>query len=252
MTAEVVSAELVTANRMPSHPVKAEAVGSALVPLLRDFPQVLAAWQYGSSLRSDYRPGTSDIDILLIVTDDLDLDATVRLCDDVRARVPEAEVTVLRHAEVTAAIHPGWSRHFFINVSRSGRRLHGPDVLAGVVALPLSLDEAYQRLVQLTQRARLVCLNPSKSAEEAFWLGKYQHWIPLCLMELLELAGAPEDRLQQAHTTFLSRFPSVAASTAFPYHNLRDVTEFLEHLVRWVPEHAQHFDALAVVGSQGA
>ncbi len=213
--------------------------------------RIHAAWQYGSSLRSDYQPDVSDIDILLIVGDDTSLDDYTYLAALVRRHLPTAEVTVLRKAEATAAIHPGWSRHFFINVSRSGVLLCGPDLLAAAAALPLSLDEAYQRLVQLTQRARLVCINPSKSTEARFWLTKYQHWIPLCLMELLELAGAPEERLQNAHASFLQRFPTLRTDLTFPYPSLRPLTAFLEQLVRWIPPNARWFDGPTAVAACG-
>ncbi|HEX8346828.1 MAG TPA: nucleotidyltransferase domain-containing protein [Actinoplanes sp.] len=216
-------------------------VPAALGTLLAGCPQLLAAWHYGSSLRSDYRPGISDIDILLIVRDDTTLEQYAALSAGVHMCVPSAEVTVLRHAEVTAGIHPGWSRHYFVNVARSGRHLYGPDLVALAAAAPLSLDDAYQRIVELTQRARLVCVNPSKKSEEIFWLRKYQHWIPLCMMELLELAGSPEDRLQCAQQSFLARFPSFRTRVAFPYVSLTQVTDLLEQLIRWVPANAAVF-----------
>jgi len=64
-------------------------------------------------------------------------------------------------------------------------------------------------------------VNPSKAADEPFWLDKYQHWVPLCLMELLELAGAPEDRLRLAPLAFTARFPTVEVHVLFPYSSLR-------------------------------
>lgn len=214
---------------------------TVLAPVFGAFPQVLAAWQYGSSLRSDYRPGDSDIDILLIVADDTTFDAYVDMTAEVRGRIPGAEVTVLRHEEVLAGIHPGGSRHYFVNVSRSGHRLHGSDLLSAVAARQLTLEDAYRRVVELTQRSRLVCLNSSKAGESAFWLNKYQHWIPLCLMELLDLAGAPEDHLQVAHARFLSRFPALDTGLTFPYQDLVQLVRFLERLIRWIPENAESF-----------
>jgi predicted nucleotidyltransferase len=99
------------------------AVRTALCGLFETDQRIVAAWHYGSSLRSDYLAGASDIDILLVVTEDTTLDDHVELANEVRSRLGGAESTVLRLSEVNAAIHPGWSRHFFVNVSRCGVRL---------------------------------------------------------------------------------------------------------------------------------
>lgn len=207
--------------------------------------RIVAAWLYGSYVRSDYSLDTSDTDVLLVVADGTtpaDYDAVACL---LRAYIPEVEATILRLSEVTAGIHPGWSRHFFYNVSRSGIRLYGPDCLAAARQQPLSFDDAYQRLLRLCQRARLVVINPSKSSEAAFWLAKYQRWIPLCLMELLDLAGIREDRLRHAHETFSARFRYVGFHITYPYPSFRDLWMYLEQLVRWLPRSATEFGAPA-------
>ncbi|MFF4849496.1 hypothetical protein [Streptomyces sp. NPDC001194] len=203
-------------------------------------PFVLAAWQYGSSLRSDYQPGRSDIDILIAVTDSTRTPDLLDCAAAVRGSLPGAEVTLLKQQEITAGIHPGWSRHFFTNVARSGIRLYGPDFLADVPAS--SFGEARARLVQLCQRARLVVINATKSHESQFWLDKYQQWVPLCLMELLDLSGLREDRLRLAHQTFRVNFPQAGTEIDYPYPDLASLHAYLEVLLLWLSHHEHLFN----------
>ncbi|MFJ9655566.1 hypothetical protein [Streptomyces microflavus] len=216
------------------------AEGRQLLHLFRATPCVLAAWQYGSSLRDDYSPGHSDIDILLAVQDTTPTPVLLTCAEAMRTRLPEVEVTILKHCEIKEGLHPGWSRHFFINVARSGIHLYGPDLLAH---LPHpSLAEARARLTQLCQRARLVVINSTKTHERAFWLNKYQQWVPLCLMELLDLNGMPEDRLRVAHQTFSTRFPQLGASIEYPYPDFAELHEYLEDLLVWLDDRHSLFE----------
>ena len=194
--------------------------------------RVLAAWQYGSSLRDDYIEGSSDVDILLVLSHGSPTHEYAEIAHSVRQAIPEAEVTLLTVDEVRKGIHPGWSRHYFRNVSRSGVRLFGPDVLA--IAPPTSLEDAQRRVLELAQRARIVIANPSKSSEAAFWLAKYQHWIPLCLLEILDLAGLPHDHLRYAHSDFAQHFPGATAPVEYPFRTLSEAHAFLEDLGSWL------------------
>ena len=219
-----------------------EATSTAVAELAATDLRVVSAYLYGSLVRSDFQPHNSDIDILLVVTDGVELTDLIELSAAVHHRVPEAEVTLLRLTEAKAGIHPGGSHHYFRNVIRLGVLLHGPDTLAQVAARPPSFDDAYRRLVQLCQRARIVIANPSKAERESgFWLNKYQHWVPICLMELLELHGTPEDRLHFAHAAFVRRFPSAARVIEYPYARLYDLQLFLEDLVSWIPRNSGAF-----------
>lgn len=220
-----------------------DGVRAVLLEVSSSDPRIVASYLYGSSLRTDFRIGQSDIDILVVVTDGADARGFGQISAAIRAQIPNAEVTVLRVAEIEAGIHPGWSRHFFLNVARSGVHLQGPDCLSVVTAEPPRFDEAYRRLVQLCQRARLVVLNPAKAHEAAFWLRKYQHWIPLCLMELLDLHGTPEDRLHCAHSTFMHHFPESACPIPYPYRELEELQLFLEGLIAWIPSNTERFSA---------
>lgn len=210
-------------------------------------PCIVSSYLYGSSLRTDFRVGESDIDILVVMTDGVDTGSFVRIPTAIRKQIPNAEVTMLRLAEIKAGIHPGWSRHFFRNVAHSGIRLQGPDCLAVIAAEPLKLDEAYHRLVQLCQRARIVVSNPSKAHEASFWLQKYQHWIPLCLMELLDLYGSPEERLHCAHSAFMRHFPDASSPISYPYRELGELHLFLEDLVTWVRSNTEQFSGEAFI-----
>ena len=96
--------------------------------------------------------------------------------------------------------------------------------------------------MQLTQRSRFVVANPGKSGEAAFWLAKYKHWVPLCLMELLDLAGRPETRLHRAHAAFDAAYRTEPwVDVAYPYRSLDELQPYLEHLIRWVEAHGPTF-----------
>ncbi|MEW1635283.1 hypothetical protein AB0469_14510 [Streptomyces sp. NPDC093801] len=214
--------------------------GQRLTGLFSAIPDVLAAWQYGSSLRDDYAPGRSDIDILVAVRDTIPTPVLLSCAQQMRTRLPEVEATILKHGEITAGLHPGWSRHFYTNVARAGVRLYGPDLLTH---LPRpSLSEAVARLTHLCQRVRLVVINATKAHEEGFWLVKYQKWVPLCLMELLDLSGMPEDRLRMAHETFTRRFPDAGPAIDYPYPGLAEVHVYLEALLAWLRGHQALFE----------
>jgi hypothetical protein len=63
-------------------------------------------------------------------------------------------------------------------------------------------------------------------------------------MELLELAGVPEDRLRHAQESFNKQFPGVSDPIIFPYADLRTLTDYLERLIQWIPQHTSEFAAL--------
>lgn len=212
------------------HP--SEPAGRILRTYFEHDRRIVAAWQYGSSLRTDFAPGRSDIDILVAVTDTVSATDFREISDAVRRFITTAETTLLRVWEVGARIHPGWSSHYFNNVAKSGVHLYGPDLLSNASAP--TFEEALRRLVQLCQRVRLVIANPTKEHEADFWLTKYQHWIPLSLMEFLDLHGVPEYRLHEAHATFSSRFPDAAPPVQYPYASLSEVHAFLEGLLPWL------------------
>ncbi|MBJ7353963.1 MAG: hypothetical protein JHC98_03985 [Thermoleophilaceae bacterium] len=200
---------------------------------------VLAAWQYGSSLRADFRPGRSDVDILLVVRNGADPAQFPALVAALRMNIPEVEATILKEEEIRDGHHPGWSRHFFRNVKRTGVHLFGPDLLNDVPAT--SFEEARRRIVQLAQRARLVVSNANKVDESAFWLSKYQQWIPLCLLELLDLAGFPHEQLRRAHSDFVAHFPMASSPVAYPYPSLEAAHAFLEDLASWLASNSEQF-----------
>jgi predicted nucleotidyltransferase len=207
---------------------------SALQHRCESFQAVSAAYVYGSVLREDFVMDRSDIDLLLIVerfTETLLRDFIHPLADGVPN---ELDVTVITQLELAARVHPGWSRHYFFNVRNSGICVYGPDLLHGFSEDELSFEEAFRRLVQMTQRIRFVVINKGKRQEAPFWLSKYQYWIPLCLMEFLALHGTPEYRMRMAHDIFVARFPDLPVRTRYPYSCLVDLQIFLEHLTIWI------------------
>jgi predicted nucleotidyltransferase len=194
--------------------------------------EVIAAYLYGSSVRADAGPD-SDIDVLIVVGDTTPLEAIRGIVGQVAGIIDRVDVTVLRRSEVSEGTHPGWSHHYYTNVHRGGIHICGPDVVAAPARTQVTFESTLRRVVQLCQRARLVAVNDAKFAEAAFWCAKYQHWVPLCLLEILDLAGAPENELRRAHATFEARFER-APTTAYPYTDLETVGEFLEALTEWL------------------
>lgn len=204
--------------------------------------RVVAVYLYGSALRPDYRP-SSDVDVLVIIDDDASVTAIREIGAAFATCWPRIDLTMLKRAEVASGRHHGWSRHYYCNVRRTGVLAFGPDAIApALVHLP-TFEEAHRRITQLCQRARMVLLNASKGAEADFWLGKYQHWVPLCLMELLDLSGAPESQLHQAQATFEAIFPGAGSLISYPYTSLAEVHEFLEQLAGWAAANAHLFKA---------
>lgn len=199
---------------------------------------LICAWQYGSSLRSDFCEDSSDVDLLLVVRSETSVPELHKIAQVVQSLIPRVEVTLLRKSEVTAGIHPGWSRHYFINVARNGVRLWGPDLLADF--LPTTFADAQARLMQLCQRARLVILNPLKAKESWFWLNKYQHWVPLCLMEILDVYGKPFAELRLAHDHFIQLF-GIDTDVTYPYTDLATLHTYLESLSFWLQENQSLF-----------
>ncbi len=223
----------------PYLPLSVTQIGKVANQIVEGNVDVVAAYLYGSTMRTD-RNGTSDIDLLVVSTDTAQLTALETLARRLADAIPGADVTVLREGEVADGIHPGWSRHYYTNVHRGGTMLCGPNVVAAAAATPTTFADAYRRIVQLCQRTRLVLINPTKRGEAAFWLAKYQHWGPLCLMELLDLAGCPHDELHQAHDAFAARFPT-APRTGYPYSDLTELQLFLEAMTKWLREQAMLF-----------
>jgi predicted nucleotidyltransferase len=210
-----------------------------ILPVLcEELRGVVAAWHYGSSVRQDFDVERSDVDILIAVSDDAPTVTLHAIAKAVHEHVVEADVTVLRVSEIIAGIHPGWSKHFYVNVARSGIHLFGPNLLEQL-ATP-TLAEAEVRLTQLCQRARLVVLNHGKEKEASFWLAKYQHWVPLCLMELLDLHGTPCDELHSAHDFFTQTF-QIDHPLRVPYTDFNLVHDFLELVVAWVARNRAMF-----------
>ena len=207
---------------------------------------VSAAYIYGSVLREDFVVDRSDIDLLLIV----ECFKETLLCNFIHPLADriavELDVTVITQLELEARVHPGWSRHYFFNVRNSGICVYGPDLLHGFSEDELSFEEAFRRLVQMTQRIRFVVMNKRKRQEAPFWLSKYQYWIPLCLMEFLALHGTPEYRIRMAHDIFVARFPDLAAQTRYPYSSLVDLQIFLEDLTLWINKNQDLFLQRAV------
>jgi predicted nucleotidyltransferase len=205
-------------------------------------PRITDAYLYGSALRSDHIPGTSDVDLLIIIVDRAGLDDYMEVASTVRCHLPRADVTAISQREFDLAIHPSGSRHFFVSVAKTGIHLYGVNGLAEVAGRVLDFNDTYRNTVQLCQRIRLVIVNPAKRHEREFWLAKLQHWIPCLLMELLHLHGAPERRLRRAHTTFSGRFPTDWADISYPYEDIEEVQRFLEALVAWLPENDHLFE----------
>jgi len=224
---------------MPASQQVVDGLAAALAPVAKQLG-VVALYAYGSVLRADYQLGRSDIDILLVVDDHLDPDSFAGLATQVRSCVPGAETTLLRGAEVACGHHPGGSSHYFVNVARTGMLLHGPDVVAASARIP-QWQATHRRITLLAQRARLTTTNPSKASEAGFWLGKYQQWVPLALMELLELAGTPISCPRQAHHRFAAAFLDAADPVRYPYSELASVGRFLEQLAAWMPGAADRF-----------
>jgi predicted nucleotidyltransferase len=213
----------------------------ALVHACAAHPRVLSAYLYGSALRSDYSAAQSDLDILVIVDDHTPLAEGQRIVEALVRCDSRLDVTLLRSEEVSLGLHPGWSHHFFFNVDRSGIRIFGPDALLPALSQPIEFREAYRRFIHLCQRSRLVVLNESKAGEAAFWLRKYQRWVPLCLMEFLHLAGSPEDSQQGAHNRFCERFPFAGPHIAYPYFSLEELQGFMERVAQWLPRNSHLF-----------
>lgn len=211
--------------------------------------RVVDAYLYGSSLRSDNLPGTSDVDLLVVVADDVTPADLVEITTAARSEVPIADVTLITERELKMASHPSGSRHFFVSVARTGIHLYGANELATVAAQPLSVVETYRNAVQLCQRLRQVAINPAKQHERAFWLNKSQHWVPCLLMELLHLHGRPERRLRQAHAAFARCFPGTWTDVSYPYGGLDEIHSFMETLTRWLSENTDRFASPAAGGS---
>lgn len=220
---------------------KLAKVRSGVIQALNDNEEVLAAYLYGSSTRSDFSTA-SDIDVLVVVCDATPLADLIDLTQRVVAAENDIgiDVTVLRQAEVFDGIHPGWSHHYYANVHRGGELLLGEDLIAAPAAVPTSFEGAHRRLVQLCQRFRSVLLNESKGNEEAFWLAKYRHWVPLCLMEFLDLAGYAHAELHYTHDVFATRFID-APTTTYPYSDGHALQIFLEDITRWLREYSHLF-----------
>ncbi|MBZ5662139.1 MAG: nucleotidyltransferase domain-containing protein [Acidobacteriia bacterium] len=212
--------------------------------------EVIAAYVYGSVLREDFVPGQSDIDVLLVVQDLRATPPINHIRQLATRELYNLDLTILTRSELEARIHPGWSRHYFLNVRNSGVCVHGTDILRDVSLDELSFAEAFRRLVQMTQRTRFVLVNERKEHETSFWLRKYQYWIPLCLMELLVLHGAPEYRVRMAHSAFVKRFSDLPLQIAYPYESLADLQTFLEHLTIWARDHQHLFVRAQAEASQ--
>jgi predicted nucleotidyltransferase len=208
--------------------------------LARD-ARVVDAYLYGSVVRSDFDPGESDVDLLVVVDDQTDVLGFNEIASSVRGVVPHADVTMLRARELESAVHPSGSRHFFVSVARTGLHVHGRGLLAAVAARPLELDGTHRNLTQLCQRLRLVIINPSKRDEREFWLRKAQHWVPCLLMEMLHLHGFPERRLREAQRVFALRMDLAWADISYPYEDIEELHWFLEALVDWLPANADRF-----------
>lgn len=219
--------------------IHAEHIAGAVGAAVGTNANVREVWHYGSSLRDDYQAGESDIDLLVVVDDACSFSEQREIVRTVQQSIPDAEFTVLRESEVLLGVHPGWSSHYYRNVRMSGRQ-----ILGAQSKLPLrqpSFGEATTRVVELTQRCRLVRLNASKQDEQHFWLRKYQHWVPLCLMELLDLHGLPEYRLKHAHSSFEEAFAEFHPTVVYPYPDLESAHSFLEQLSAWLPAHRDLF-----------
>lgn len=197
-------------------------------------PEILSIYLYGSSLRDDYNQITSDIDVLFILTDCSGRDIFRRICGEISCLEEPLDLNIILESEFKLRIHPGWSRHFYHNVRHSGIHVFGAELLQSFDDREISFAEAFRRLVQLTQRVRFVETNSSKEREKYFWLVKYQHWIPICLMEFLYLYGKPEYILRQAHQKFLETFPDGHWDIQYPYPALDQIHDFLEKLVPWL------------------
>ena len=217
-------------TRPPQHATLTTNRVPELLRILRTAAEqahVTTGYVYGSILRDDFVPGTSDIDILLVVADASD-GSIVRFLncmpEDIRM---DLDLSPLTENEVDAQIHPGWSKHYFFNVNQSGICFHGIPLLKDIDARALSAAEAYRRLTQLTQRTRFVLTNPRKHDESSFWLNKYQYWVPLCLMELLALHGYPEFRLKYAMLPFSSASVTSRHLSAIRIHLCQRCSPFL-------------------------
>jgi len=208
------------------------SVIDALASVLEPNAEVVAAYLYGSSVRADAGPD-SDVDVLIVVGDTMPIGAIRSIARRVAAIVYGVDITVLRRSEVSEGTHPGWSHHYYTNVHRGGIQICGNDVLAAPATIRVTFEDMLRRVVQLCQRARLVVLNEAKADEATFWCTKYQHWVPLCLLEILELSGTPKTELHRAHAEFEARFEGVP-STPRPYRDLEIVGEFLEALAAWL------------------
>lgn len=208
-------------------------------------PRIADAYLYGSALRSDHLPGTSDIDLLVVVVDRVRLRDYAEVAGTVRDHLPRADVTAISQREFDLALHPSGSRHFFVSVARTGIHLYGRNDLAAIASRPLDFEETFRNAVQLCQRVRLVIINPAKQHEREFWLAKLQHWIPCLLMELLHLHGTPERRLRRAHAAFAERFPTGWSNAIYPYRDIEEVQLFMEALTDWLPENGHWFVSAA-------
>jgi predicted nucleotidyltransferase len=217
----------VEANKFP-----VAFVVDAIASVLEPNPNVVAAYLYGSSVRADAGPD-SDVDVLVVVEDTVPLRAIRTIARQVSAIVHGIDITVLRRSEINEGTHPGWSHHYYTNVHRGGIHICGYDIVAVPAGIPVTFEGVLRRVVQLCQRARLVILNEAKADEATFWCTKYQHWVPLCLLEILELAGVPKVELHRAHADFEARFEG-APTMPHPYTDLESVGEFLEALAAWL------------------
>jgi len=216
------------------------SVVDAIASALKQHKGVVAAYLYGSCIRADVGPA-SDVDVLVVVEDNIPLRAVRTIVNQISGIVRYADVTVLRRTEVSEGTHPGWSHHYYTNVHRGGIHILGIDVVAAPARIRVTFEGALRRVVQLCQRARLVVLNEAKAHEAIFWCAKYKHWVPLCLLEFLELAGSPTSELGEAHAVFEAKFEG-APRTPYPYTDLESVGEFLEALAEWLRANHAYFE----------
>jgi predicted nucleotidyltransferase len=200
-------------------------------------------WLYGSTLRID-RTRNSDLDVLAVVDDDTSFEQMASLTRTIRSLsgpidAPgwHVDVTMLTVSEVIEGCHPGWSRHYFTNVAATGELLWGTGHIVGGTRRTPTYDTALVRISQLTQRARLVRLNPAKAHEAPFWAVKYRHWVPLCLMEISEAGGTPIRELHRARTRFAELHPDAPALDATD--DFDQIAEQLEALTRWMRVHPE-------------
>lgn len=213
---------------------------------------ILSGYIYGSVLRDDFDPRLSDIDLLIVVKDARDGSSTLfvnALPSEFRQK---ADVSILTDLEVSRRLHPGWSAQYFFNVKSSGICFHGLPVLEDIDKSVLSMEQVAKRVTNLAQRSRFVLLNPRKHHETAFWLAKYQYWVPLCLMELLAIHGIAEFRVRRAHDRFLQEFPHITPQVHYPYSSLDVLQDFLEHLSVWVTETCTRKKVFGTIETSGS